>query len=121
MAFVYETIPEKDWDLFDSWKLRNTSRELMVLRRGSTTEDYRYYEEKEWFVDRERGIYYIFLGIEDMENWCFALIWKGEKILIRYTESQDYAVKGDRNTLIRHFRVFSVVATKGLQDKATVD
>lgn len=46
MAFVYEYVPEKDWDLFDSWKLRNTSHELMVLRRGSTTEDYRYYEKK---------------------------------------------------------------------------
>ena len=121
MAFVYETIPEKDWDLFDSWKLRNTSDELMVLRRGSTTEDYRYYDELWWLADRERGIYYTMLGAEDMIIRVYALIWKGEKIIIRYTEANNYRSKNDDEPECLWYDVFRVLATKGLQDKATVD
>ena len=124
MAFVYETIPEKDWDLFNSWKLRNTnpSHELMVLGKGDSTEDCCYHDKLWWLADRERGIYYTMLGGEDRGLIeVYALIWKGEKIIIRYTEANNYRSKHDDEQECLWYDVFSVVATKGLQDKATVD
>lgn len=71
MAFIYEKILEKDWDLYNSFNLSYGGKKLIANK-------YKY-----WIIDRERKIYYILLGGGAFERPIeYALIWNDEIIFI---------------------------------------
>lgn len=120
MAFVYEEVPEKDWDLFNSWKLKNTQGDLMVLKEGISPKGCRYYAKRDWFVDRGREIYYNLLGGEDMGQIdVYALIWKGEKIIIQLRRWVDYVTSIQEDVL--HSDILNIKASSNLKTTTTAN
>ena len=82
MGFVYEKVPEADWELYNSFKLRNYDRN--GLKEAN--------QFSQWTADRDRDIYFIFIGgvtLEMPEE--YAIIWNGEKIII-YVERRSVVV-----------------------------
>ena len=78
MAFVKEYLTKQDKELLDSWK---------ICREGKLIESSIY---KSWNVDREREIYFIFLGGGALERpSIYALILKNKKVIIS-VESRSY-------------------------------
>ena len=111
MAFVYETIPEKDWGLFNSWKLKNTQGDLMILKEGIAPKSYCYYAEKDWIADREREIYFVYLGGQNRGQFKVnALIWKGIKIIVTFQSKVTYAK--EHSASILYYDVLEILAPK---------
>ena len=79
MAFVKERIPEADKELFNSFEICDHT----FRGRGRILE---WHDERQWVADREKGIYFTFVGRDSDENHTFQydLIWKGKKIIVNY-------------------------------------
>ncbi|MBQ6035629.1 hypothetical protein [Ruminococcus sp.] len=53
MAFIYEVVPEKDYDFFISMGLKNCwGNDTLTLSKGSTM----------WCADRKRNAYIVYIG-----------------------------------------------------------
>lgn len=117
-AFVHEEVPKEDMDLFNSWKLKDTQGNLMIARERGLNEEY--YYPKHWFADRERGIYYILLGGEDRGQIdVYALIWKGEKIIIKLRERVNFETNIQEEVL--HYDIFQIIVSPNLESTTTAD
>lgn len=71
MAFVREYILDDNKELFDSFNLTYDGKQREANEFAT------------WYADKERGIYFVFLGGGVFEQAStYALIWKSEKIII---------------------------------------
>ena len=105
MGFVYEKVPEADWGLYNSFKLRSYGREGV-----SKANQYSF-----WTVDRERSIYFIFIGGGANElPYEYAIIWRGEKILID-VEARSMVTDDPLGEL--HWRIDSIIAPRSLESR----
>lgn len=96
MAFVKEYLTKQDKELLDSWKIR---------KEGKFIDPSIY---KSWNVDKEREIYFIYLGGGTLERpSIYALIWKSKKVIIS-VEARSY--KEDV-----HWLIASIKASKALE------
>lgn len=102
MAFVKEKILEENKELFDSFNLCYDG-----VKREVNKFTY-------WLVDKEREIYFIYLGGGALEHpYVYALIWKNRKVIIT-VESRSYK----ENV---HWLIESIKASKSLeQDKKAI-
>ena len=96
MAFVKEYLKKKEKELLGSWKIRKEEKFI----------DPSIY--KSWNVDKEREIYFIYLGGGTLERpSIYALIWKSKKVIIS-VESRSY-----KDNV--HWLIESIKASKALE------
>ena len=96
MAFVKEYLTKKEKELLGSWKIRKDEKFI----------DPSIY--KSWNVDKEREIYFIYLGGGTLERpSIYALIWKSKKVIIS-VESRSY-----KDNV--HWLIESIKASKALE------
>lgn len=96
MAFVKEYLTKQDKELLDSWK---------ICKEGKFIDSSIY---KSWHVDKERKIYFIYLGGGALERpRIYALIWKGKKVIIS-VKSRSY----QENV---HWLIENIKASKALE------
>ena len=97
MAFIKEKVLEKNRELFESFNL--TFREEKIDASEFTS----------WYVDKEREIYFIWLGGGALETpKTYALIWKNRKAII-YVETRP---SNDKTTWI-----MDMIASKQLESQ----
>ncbi len=102
MAFIREWVQEKDWELYNSFELYyNNEREEAN-------------QNCLWTIDRERNIYFIFLGGGALERpQEYALIWEGRKIWMM-VESK--SIREQPNDKLRaHWKIEGIRAEKSLE------
>ncbi len=96
MAFVNAYLTKKEKELLGSWKIRKEEKFI----------DPSIY--KSWNVDKEREIYFIYLGGGTLERpSIYALIWKSKKVIIS-VESRSY-----KDNV--HWLIESIKASKALE------
>ena len=102
MAFVFEKVPEKDWELFNSFQLKINDR-AGILHADKYTW---------WVVDREREIYFICLKGGALERPAvYEIIWRGKKI--RFHVEKKVQVTESSKAL--HWNITYVCAPKSLE------
>lgn len=91
MAFVFEKVPEKDWNYFNSFNINYHGKHFYAD------------EYTQWAADKEREIYLIWLpcGGLEMPN-VYALVWKSNVIFIETEERPTYITKDNKQ--IREMR-----------------
>lgn len=97
MAFVFERVPETNWELFNSFDLSFDGKKLIASKY------------KWWTVGREREIYLILLGggaFEIPEDYI--LIWNNNKIRISICDKK--CVTNDSSEKVLHFRIENIIA-----------
>ena len=102
MTFVNEYIPEKDWELYNSFQLKTYDNKSILHADEYTM----------WVVDREREIYFIRLGTGAFEQpEVFSIIWHGKKIIIHV----DAKVQVTESSNCLHWDISYVCAPKVLE------
>lgn len=96
MEFVFERVSEKDWKMYNSFKLSFNNRMLIANKY------------KCWTADKERNIYLILLGggaFDSPEE--YSLIWNNKKIHIFVYK--EFVTSGLSESIL-HFRIENVIA-----------
>lgn len=107
MAFVKEIVPEADKELYNSFEIKDELDEL--------DKDYIYKwlpERREWVVDREREIYFIYVtgGQNEAHPMQFNLIYNGEKVVL-YCTMDTYKTPTQDNPMKLH-SVYDIIKIK---------
>ncbi|MGN0639659.1 MAG: hypothetical protein ACI4JT_01775 [Oscillospiraceae bacterium] len=115
MPFIKEIVPEADKELFNSFEIKDELDEH--------DKDYIYKwipERREWVVDREREIYFIFVtgGQNEAHPMQFNLIYNGEKVVL-YCTMDTYKTPTKDNPMKLHnvYYITSIVMPKALDGK----
>lgn len=96
MAFIYERVAEKDWELYNSFNLIYDGKKLNANKY------------KAWTVDKERQIYLILLGGGAFEQpEIYAFIWKNQQIKV-YISSK--CIKNSDGQRTVHWNIENIVA-----------
>lgn len=96
MAFVEEMVLEKDWKKYNSFALKY---ENCTLKADDFTN---------WYVDKESGIYFLFLGGGALERpQVYALMWNDKKVII-------YVEEKTTNSEV-YWSIFKIKADKELE------
>ena len=104
MAFIKEWLKEEDWELYNSFELYYDHK----LKKAN--------ENRLWTVDKERDIYFIFLGgggLDVPEE--HAIIWQNRKIRIM-SDTKAVTEKTSGKTFL-HWAVTNIWAEKSLEKK----
>lgn len=100
MAFVFEKVPEKYWEIYNSFELSFDGKQL-------TANKYKW-----WTADKEKDIYLILLGggVFDTPE-IYVLIWNNNKIKIEVTHK---CVYNEKSESVLHYRIEKIIAPTAL-------
>lgn len=118
MAFVNEKIPEKYWEMVDSWKLLNSDKKEFEARRISTLSNGEIFcDVKSWTADYEKQAYLIcvaYYRLPDSPHFDeYVLIWNENKIVIKC----EVRYLGDAGKRYGEYKVFHIEIPKVLKDQ----
>lgn len=105
MAFVFEKVPEADWDFFRSMGLKD----CWGIRSFNLT------KRSKWCADRERNVYLVGIGggYHDMPHF-YDLWWNGYTIRMEVVETGD----GNYNTKVNIiWNILRIPIPKGIWNK----
>ena len=115
MAFIKEIVPEADKELYNSFEIKDELSERY--------KDYVYKwipERREWVVDRERKIYFIYVtgGQNEDHPMQFNLIYNREKVVL-YCMMHVYDAPTPDNPMKLHgvYDITKIVIPKTLEGK----
>ena len=115
MAFIKEIVPEADKELYNSFEIKDELDEY--------DKDYIYKwipERREWVVDRERKIYFIYVtgGQNEDHPMQFNLIYNREKVVL-YCMMHVYDAPTPDNPMKLHcvYDITEIVMPKSLDGK----
>ena len=115
MAFIKEIVPEADKELYNSFEIKDELSERY--------KDYVYKwipERREWVVDRERKIYFIYVtgGQNEDHPMQFNLIYNREKVVL-YCMMHVYDAPTPDNPMKLHgvYDITKIVMPKSLECK----
>lgn len=104
MAFVYEIVPEKDYDFFDSMNLKNPFGQ-----------DYIYVTKySHWCADRERNIFLVPVGGKLNDTPYFIDLWLNGRII--EIEAEEYG-KRINGKVIVGWKVVNIYIPYNMWDK----
>ncbi len=106
MAFVFEKVPEEDWDYFNSFN---------IIYQG---EHYCADKYTQWAADKERRIYLTWLtrGLENSN--VYALIWESNVIIIETEVRPTRLLNGNEETTEIRWFIEQIYAAQKLSSKS---
>ena len=113
MAFVKEIVAQADEELYNSFEIKDEMSDRF--------KDYIYKwlpEEREWIVDREREIYFIYVtgGQNEAHPMQFNLIYNGKKVVL-YCAMDTYKIPTQDNPMKLHsvYNIIRIIMPKSLE------
>lgn len=119
MAFVKEIVPEADKELYNSFEIKDEldERDNVYIYKWLP-------ERREWVVDREREIYFIYVtgGQNEAHPMQFNLIYNGEKVVL-YCTMDTYKTPTQDNPMKLHsvYNIIEINMPKSLEGKQETD
>lgn len=113
MAFIKEIVPEADKELYNSFEIKDEldERDKVYIYKWLP-------ERREWVVDREREIYFIYVigGQNEAHPMQFNLIYNGEKVVL-YCTMDTYDTPTQDNPMKLHsvYNITEIIMPKSLE------
>ncbi len=106
MAFVFEKVPEKDWDYFNSFNIIYNGKHYCADKYT------------QWAADKEREIYLVWLPCGDLEMPnIYALVWKLNVIFVETEERPTYITKGKKEIREIRWQIERICVPRGIDFK----